>query len=204
VPRRKLRKGRSLRVNEPEWEPLLNFAPDHVGDFMLMYAVELTDGTRLQAYKHYWTRDYLHLDDEGRAFIYAGKDSYEEVNPPWLLHLVLRKEIDQNAGRYSVRHNVWPDEPIVHFARSATKHRISRERSLYVIEHCGFQVVKRRRSESLHGPDKQVLFLGDDLEGVALEVLTAENVEEEFTVIHAMDLRNKYLGLYEEAKKWRK
>jgi hypothetical protein len=190
-----------LSLRDPEWEPLLNFAPDHVGDFMWMYAVELTDGTRLQAYKHYWTRDYLHLDDEGRAYIYIGKDRYEEANPPWLLRHILREELER---RYSVRQNVWPDEPIIRFAHSATKHRISRERSLYVIEQCGFQVVKRRRSENLHGPDKHVLFLGDDLEGVALEVLAAENVEEEFTVIHAMNLRNKYLGLYEEAKEWRK
>jgi hypothetical protein len=56
----------------------------------------------------------------------------------------------------------------------------------------------------LHGPDKHVLFLGDDLEGIALEVLAAENVEEEFTVIHVMNLRNKYVGLCEEAKEWRK
>jgi len=190
-----------LRVAEPEWEPLLNFAPDHVIDFMWMYAVELTDGTRVQAYKHYWTRDYLHLDNEGRTFIYVGKDRYEEVNPPWLLTQVLGEELER---RYSVRQNVWPEKPVICFARSATKHRISRERSLFVIERCGFQLVKRRRSESLHGPDKHVLFLGDDLEGVALEVLAAENVEEEFTVIHAMNLRNKYLGLYEEAREWRK
>ncbi|MGN6557182.1 MAG: hypothetical protein ACTHLH_04120 [Solirubrobacterales bacterium] len=190
-----------LSLGDPEWEPLLNFAPDHVIDFMWMYAVELTDGTRLQAYKHYWTRDYLHLDDEGRTFVYAEKERYEEVNPPWLLRRILRGELEE---RYSVRQNVWPDEPIIRFARSATKHRISRERSLYVIEQCGFQVVKRRRSANLYGSDKHVLFLGDDREGVALEVLAAESEEEEFTVIHAMNLRNKYLGLYEEAKKWRK
>jgi hypothetical protein len=190
-----------LSAREPEWEPLLNFAPDHVVDFMWMYTVELTDGTRLQAYKHYWTRDYLHLDAEGRTFVYAGKERYEEVNPPWLLRLVLREELER---RYSVRQNVWPEEPLIRCARSATKHRISRERSLYVIEHCGMQFIKRRRGEGRHGPDKHVLFLGDDLEGVALEVLAAENEEEQFTVIHAMNLRNKYLGLCEEAKEWRK
>lgn len=202
MPRRKLRKGRAVRVEEPEWEPLLNFAPDHVGDFMLMYAVELTDGSRLQAYKHYWTRDYLHLDDEGRAFIYAGKDRYEEVNPPWLLRQVLRVELEE---RYSVRQNVWPDEPVICFARSATKHRISRERSLFVVEQCGFQVVERRRSQEFgNGPDKRVFFLGDDLEGVRLEVVAAEIEEEEFMVIHAMNLRDRFLGLYEEAREWRK
>src|SRR3954454_20821752 len=112
-----------LQAGEPEWEPLLNFAPDHVVDFMWMYAVELTDGTRLQAYKHYWTRDYLHLDNEGRAFIYAGKQRYEQVHPLWLLRLVLREELEL---RHSVRQNVWPEEPVVRFARSATKHHISR------------------------------------------------------------------------------
>lgn len=123
-----------LSAREPEWEPLLNFAPDHVVDFMWMYAVVLTDGTRLQAYKHYWTRNYLHLDDEGRAFVYVGKQRYEEVNPPWLLRCVLQEELEH---RYSVRQNVWPDEPII-------------------------------------------------------------------TVIHAMNLRSKYLELYEEAREWRR
>jgi hypothetical protein len=200
VPRRKLKKGRLLSAREPEWEPLLNFAPDHVVDFMWMGAIQLTDGTRLQAYKHYWTRDYLHLDTEGRAFIYAGNDRYEEVNPPWLFTRILGVELED---RYSVRQNVWPEEPRVGFARSATRHRISRERSLYVIGHCGMQFIQRRRSDGWH-PEKHVLFLGHDLEGVALEVLAAENEEEEFTVIHAMNLRNKFLGLYEEAKEWRR
>ena len=191
-----------LSQREPEWEPLLNFAPDHVGDFMWMFAVELTDGTRLQAYKHYWTRDYLHLDNEGRAFVYAGNDRYEEVNPPWLFRRILRVELEE---RYSVRQNVWPEEPRIGFARSATRHRISRERSLHVIEQCGMQFVERRRSENWdHGPDKRVFFFGDDLEGVALEVVAAENEEEEFTLIHAMNIRNRYLGLYEEAKEWRR
>jgi hypothetical protein len=190
-----------LSVGEPEWEPLLNFAPDHVVDFMWMFAVQLTDETRLQAYKHYWSRDYLHLDNEGRAFIYAGKDRYEEVNPPWLFTRVLGVELEQ---RYSVRQNVWPEAPRVSFARSATKHRISRERSLYVIQQCGIQFVERRRSEEWgQGSDKRVFFFGDDLEGVALEITAAENDKEEFTVIHAMNLRSKYLGLYEEAREWR-
>jgi hypothetical protein len=191
-----------LSVRDPEWEPLLNFAPDHIGDFMWMYAVALTDGTRLQAYKHYWNRAYLYLDNEGRAFIYAGKERFEEVNPPWLFTRILGVELED---RYSVRQNVWPEDPRVSFARSATRHRISRERSLYVITQCGMQFVERRRSENWgQGPDKRVFFFGDDLEGVALEVTAAENEEEEFTVIHAMNLRHKYLGLYEEAKEWRK
>ncbi|HET9592085.1 MAG TPA: hypothetical protein VFP17_04145 [Solirubrobacterales bacterium] len=191
-----------LTAHEPEWEPLLNFAPDHVGDFMWMYGIQLTDGTRVQAYKHYWNRNYLHLDDEGRAFVYVGKQRYEEVNPPWLLHRVLEEELER---RYSVRQNVWPEEPIIRFARSATKHRISRERALYVVERCGFQIVERRRSEDFRsGPDKRVYFFGDDLEGVRLEVVAAQTGDEEITVIHAMNLRDRFLELYEEAKEWRR
>lgn len=193
-----------LEVGEPEWEPLLNFAPDHVGDFMWMYAVELTDGTRLQAYKHCWTRNYLHLDNEGRAFIYAGNEHFEEVNPPWLLHLALREEIGQDGGRYSVRQNVWPDDPIIRFARSATKHRISRQRSLYVIGSSSIQFIDEHRNRNDSDADSHVLFVGDDLEGIAIEVLAAEAQEEEFIVIHAMDLRAKFRSFYEEASKWRK
>jgi hypothetical protein len=192
-----------LPVDVPEWEPLLNFAPDHVVDFMWMGTIQLTDGTRIQVYKHYWTRDYLHLSEAGRAFVFVPKTRYEEVNPPWLLMRVLGTELDPDL-RYSVRHNVWPDEARITFARSATKHRISRERSLYVIEHCGIQLVKRHPSRSREGPDKRVWFFGDDLEGVALEVLAAETEEEEFLVIHAMNLRNRFQVLYEEAKLWRK
>jgi hypothetical protein len=191
-----------LSVGDPEWEPLLNFAPDHVVDFMWMYTVVLTDGTRLQAYKHYWNRAYLYLDNEGRAFIYAGKERFEEVNPPWLLTRILEVELEE---RYSVRQNVWPEDPLISFARSATKHRISRERSLYVVEQCGFQVVERRRSQNFSdGPDKRVYFFGDDMEGVRLEVVAAQTGDEEFTVIHAMNLRDKFLELYEEAREWRK
>jgi len=196
-------RGRALPVEVPEWEPLLNFAPDHVGDFMWMGTIQLTDGTRVQAYKHYWTRDYLHLSEDGRTFVFVPKTRYEEVNPPWLLMRVLGSELDPSL-RYSVRQNVWPDEVRITFARSATKHRISRERSLYVIEHCGIQFIKRHPSPSREGPDKRVLFVGDDLEGVAIEALAAETEEEEFTVIHAMNLRPRFRGFYEEAGKWRK
>lgn len=196
-------RGRVLRVDAPEWEPLLNLTPDHVGDFMWMYTVQLTDGTRIQAYKHYWTRNYLHLSEDGRAFVFVPKTRYEEVNPPWLLMRVLRKELDPSL-RYSVRQNVWPEEAEIKFARSATKHRISRERSLYVIEHCGMQFVDRYRNRDNSGVDQGVIFLGDDLEGVALEVLAVEQEEEEFSVIHAMNLRRRFRGLYEEARSWGK
>jgi hypothetical protein len=203
VPAPKPIRGKLLRVDAPEWEPLLNLAPDHVVDFMWMGTVQLVDGTRLQVYKHYWTRDYLHLAEDGRAFVFVPKTRYEEVNPPWLLMRVLRKELDPEE-RYSVRQNVWPEESQITFARSANKHRISRERSLHIIEHCGLQLVDRAWRRETSGMEKRVVFIGDDLEGVALEVIAVEEVEEEFVVIHAMNMRNRFRGLYEEVRKWEK
>jgi hypothetical protein len=35
-----------------------------------MGEIELDSGTRLQAYKHYWTRRYLYLDGERNAWFY--------------------------------------------------------------------------------------------------------------------------------------
>jgi hypothetical protein len=203
VPRPKAIRGKVLPVDAPEWEPLLNLAPDLVVDFMWMGTIQLVDGTRLQAYKHYWTRDYLHLSDDGRAFVFVPKTRYEEVNPPWLLMRVLRTELDPDL-RYSVRQNVWPEEARIAFARSATKHRISRERSLHVIEHCGIQLVDRYWNPAQSDVDRRVYFLGNDLEEVALEVVAVELDEDEFTVIHAMELRDRFRGLYEEARSWEK
>ena len=170
---------------------------------MWMGTIQLVDGTRIQAYKHYWTRDYLHLSEDGRAFVFVPKTRYEEVNPPWLLMRVLGAELDPSL-RYSVRQNVWSKEARIRFARSATRHRISRERSLYVIEHCGMQFVDRYRDPASSGVDQRIYFLGDDLEGVALEVVAVELEEGKFSVIHAMDLRNRFRGLYEEARSWAK
>ena len=194
-------RGKFLRVDAPEWEPLLNLAPDHVADFMWMGTVQLVDGTRIQAYKHYWTRHYLHLSDDGRAFVFVPKTRYEEVNPPWLLMWVLRKEPDPELG-YSVRQNVWPEEARITLARSATKHRISRERSLYVIEKSGIQFIDRVWGPQSSEAEQRVVFVGDDLEGVGLEVIAAEREGDEFLVIHAMDLRDRFRGLYREARKW--
>lgn len=203
MPTRKAIRGRILKTHAPEWEPLLNLAPDHAGDFMWMGTVQLTDGTRLQAYKHYRTRDYLHLAEDGRAFVFVPKTRYEEVNPPWLLMRVLQTELDPTL-RYSVRQNAWPEEARITFARSATKHRISRERSLYVIERCGLQMVDRYRNPANSGVDQRVVFIGDDLEGVALEVLAVEPDEDEFLVIHAMNLGSRLQDFYEEAREWAK
>jgi hypothetical protein len=203
VPSRRAIRGRILKVHAPEWEPLLSLAPDHIDDFMWMGTVQLTDGARLQMYKHYWTRGYLHLSEDGRASIFVPKTRYEEVNPPWLLMRVLRQLVDPEL-RYSVRQNVWPEEVEITFARSATKHRISKQRSLHVIQRSGLQLVDRFWNSRTSDVDRRVYFLGDDLEEVPLEVVAVERDQGTFRVIHAMPLRNRFRGLYEEARSWEK
>jgi len=50
----------------------------------------------------------------------------------------------------------------------------------------------------------RLVFLGDDGEGTALEVMAVELEEDALLVIHAMPLRDRYRKQYEEAKKWRR
>jgi hypothetical protein len=37
-----------------------------------------------------------------------------------------------------------------------------------------------------------------------LEIVAAESAEETFRVIHAMEVRKRFLALYEEARSWAK
>jgi len=84
--------GETTKTQEPTWEPLLELASEHIDDFMWMFEVELEDGTKVQAYKHWWTRRYLHLTDELRAYVYGEGSIYYEVWAEDLLELVLPKE----------------------------------------------------------------------------------------------------------------
>jgi hypothetical protein len=93
-------RGESTRNWEnPNWEPLLELAPEHIDDFMWMFEVKLESGLRLHAFKHIETRKYLHLDTEGRAFAYIRDESksvdepscYCQVDPERILREVLRQ-----------------------------------------------------------------------------------------------------------------
>jgi hypothetical protein len=90
------------------------------------------------------------------------------------------------------------------WARAATRHRISRERSRYIIEHCGLRFEQNPPAGSPDDASLRLVFLGDDEDGQALEVMAVELEEESLLVIHAMPLRNRYQKQYEEAKQWRR
>jgi len=110
----------------PDWRPLIEFAPDEVPDFMWMFRDFLEDGVVVEAYKHVWTRQYLHLDASGRAYVFVGGVSYEEVDPPALLHQVLW---DHPSRASIVRQNDWVDGKRIRWARSATTRTNARWRS---------------------------------------------------------------------------
>jgi hypothetical protein len=92
---------------------------------------------------------------------------------------------------------------VIKFARSATRHRVSRERSRYVIEHCGLRFKESPPPSNRAVLDLRLVYLGDDAEGRRLEVIAVETDKDELLVIHAMRLRSKYKPQYEEARKWR-
>jgi hypothetical protein len=126
--------GGGMQGDEPNWEPLLELAPEEIDDFMWMFEVELEDGAMVQAYKHWWTRGYVHLDFGGRAFVFTEDNLYAEVDGEALLAAVLR---GRESRREIVRDNDWVADGKITWARSATRHCISHEDTAYVIEHAG-------------------------------------------------------------------
>jgi hypothetical protein len=91
----------------------------------------------------------------------------------------------------------------VRFARSATKHRISKESIRYVIAQCGLRFKESPPGGGAEVRDLRLVYLGDDVEGHPLEVIAVEVSGDDLLVIHAMALRDKYQAQYEEANRWR-
>lgn len=90
------------------------------------------------------------------------------------------------------------------FARSATRHRVSKESIRHVVEHhiARFEEPPPAASPGAHSV--RLVLLGDDARGHALEVMAVQLADGDLLVIHAMALRNKYRPPYEEAKTWRR
>jgi hypothetical protein len=107
---------------------------------------------------------------------------------------------EDRKSRYNVRHNVG-DFATIRLRRSATKHRVSQARSLYVVEHAAW-ILELGPPPRRTASDPRLLFLGDDSHGVALEVIGVEPADRELLVIHAMPLRQRYRETYEEMKAW--
>jgi hypothetical protein len=93
--RPRAKQGELVNCETPVWTPLLDLARIYVDEFMWMGEIELKNGTRIQLYKHWWTRRYLHLDAAGRAYTYCDPDRYREIPEEELLEI-----FDRIVGRW--------------------------------------------------------------------------------------------------------
>lgn len=78
----------------------------------------------------------------------------------------------------------------IRWARSATKHRIGRERSAYVVRTATIILSQPAPGDSPAKSDR-LIFLGRDETGALLEVMAIET-DRGLLVIHAMTMRAKY------------
>ncbi len=85
------------------------------------------------------------------------------------------------------------------FARSAGKHRISKDSSHHVIAHYRARFEEPPPPGGPASRSIRVVYLGEDAHGRALEVMAVERDGGDLLVIHAMPLREKYRKRYEEA-----
>jgi hypothetical protein len=77
----------------------------------------------------------------------------------------------------------------VRFARSATKHRISKGSIRYVIAHCGLCFEEPPPANDAEVLDRRLVCLGDNISGQAIEVIAVEGDGDD---------------QYEEVKQWRR
>ena len=88
----------------------------------------------------------------------------------------------------------------IRFTRSATKHRVSRASSAYVVENAEewFEIGPEERS--LAERDARRLYLGADETGRVLEVIAIKMDNGPILVIHAMPIRNRFKPWIEEGR----
>jgi hypothetical protein len=197
---RKWQRGGYTPRREPIWDPLLELLPEDIDDFMWMGEVELTDGTRIQLYKHYWTRRYLPVDLGGRVWGAIDDDRYEEApDPEWVIRFVFR--FGETRGDI-VRRNEWVDDERIGRARSATERGIPPEHAEYVIRHAG--ICSREGEEDASDLDQRFVFLGPDPDGRSLEVIAVVSEDDSLMIIHAMSLRERWERFYREGLRWQK
>jgi hypothetical protein len=88
MPRNRTLPGRLTQFERPNWDPLIDLVGlELVRSFMWMNELELEDGTVVHAYKHIWTRQYVHLGVDGRVFEYRRPGRYREVDSTQALEL---------------------------------------------------------------------------------------------------------------------
>jgi len=87
------------------------------------------------------------------------------------------------------RQNISAEFKRIRWARSATKHRISKKRIRDALENCLAILEQDPPVIRPCGEGVRLVFLGEDAAGVPLEVIAVETQQEALMVIHAMELR---------------
>jgi len=88
MPRTRTLSGRLTQFERPDWDPLIDLVGlVLVRSFMWMNEIELEDATTVHAYKHIWTRQYIHAAADGRVFEYRRPSRYREVDARQALEL---------------------------------------------------------------------------------------------------------------------
>jgi hypothetical protein len=199
--KRKWQRGKMSEQSEPVWEPLLELVPEDIGDFIWMGEAELTDGTRVQLYKHHLTRRYLHLDLGGRAFRYRESGRYEEVDLERDLAIVFGH---QETRGDVVRRNEWLDDAEISLAPIALRYGIEEDRSVHVIRTAGVCLEqdpdRGYRWDEFHRPF--FVFLGDDADGMRLEVVAVRRRDAGLLVVHAALLGGEWREDYWRLAEW--
>lgn len=99
------------------------------------------------------------------------------------------------------RQNVAAEFDHPDWARSATKHRISKRRIRHVLENCLAILEEDPPTDHPTATDLRLVFLGEDPGGIPLEVIAVEVDRQRLRVIHAMELRPRYRETYEEVRR---
>src|ERR1700759_5540580 len=107
---------------------------------------------------------------------------------------------DDKALRYSVRQNEVFNH--IRWARAATKHRVSKERSRRVVE-VGTVFEQAAPSDDARLRSDRFVFLGRDDRGGLLGGIGVGN-DNKLPGFPAMPIRPRYRKAYEEARRWKR
>jgi hypothetical protein len=80
----------------------------------------------------------------------------------------------------------------VRFARSATKHRVSKESIRHVIDHYRVRFEEPPPIGASASRSTRIVYRGEDAHGQPLEIMAVEGASGEQLVIHAMPQRERY------------
>ncbi len=121
---------------------------------------------------------------------------YEQVDPRWLLALVLAPRRPERWARP-------PDFPVfgrLRWSRTACRHGVTRRSIRLVIARSGLRFTLPPPSEAA-GASERLIFLGRDDRGRTLEVMAVETAGADLQVIHAMEMTDAYRVEWEYARR---